>query len=198
MKQSRACSQCGASMAGFRSDKRECSPACKQVSKRAYDIASYASIRDKKIEVACKWQRDNKEAKQAYDSARRSTVEVRAQRNELERQWRLDHIEQANADSAMRQRKRRATKVGNGVYLVTERDFRRCLSRYGNACAYCHQAFTSDRKIEWDHVIPIVRGGVHAIGNLVPACLTCNRGKSVRLVREWRAGKIVSKASLHL
>jgi 5-methylcytosine-specific restriction endonuclease McrA len=51
-------------------------------------------------------------------------------------------------------------------------------------CVYCN-----DEAAEWDHLVPIMRGGVptghgHTFGNLVPACASCNREK---LVSEWDA-----------
>lgn len=37
-----------------------------------------------------------------------------------------------------------------------------------------------------DHVVPLSRGGQHAEGNLVPACLPCNSSKRDKLLVEWR------------
>lgn len=37
-----------------------------------------------------------------------------------------------------------------------------------------------------DHVIPVVRGGRHAIGNILPACAACNGSKHAALLVVWR------------
>jgi 5-methylcytosine-specific restriction endonuclease McrA len=79
--------------------------------------------------------------------------------------------------------RRRARKLGNGVFTITARDWRRVLHRYRNACAYCG---ATGVPLDQDHVIPISRGGRHSIGNLVPACDFCNGSKSARLLAEWR------------
>ncbi len=36
-----------------------------------------------------------------------------------------------------------------------------------------------------DHVIPLSRGGKHALDNVVPACRGCNTSKNDRLPSEW-------------
>ncbi|TGB13887.1 HNH endonuclease [Streptomyces sp. MZ04] len=59
------------------------------------------------------------------------------------------------------------------------------LLAYSHRCAYC--GIPGDLTV--DHVIPISRGGRHAIGNLVPACLTCNLTKNVMFLVEWRLRK---------
>lgn len=50
------------------------------------------------------------------------------------------------------------------------------------SCTYCG----SSERITVDHVIPLSRGGLHSIGNLTPACLSCNASKGAQTVMEWR------------
>lgn len=80
---------------------------------------------------------------------------------------------------------RRARKANAGTFVVTDKDARRIMR---NGCAYCTSAAT-----EMDHIIPIARGGRHAIGNLVGSCRPCNRSKNHRTITEWRAGKSVPR-----
>ncbi len=47
------------------------------------------------------------------------------------------------------------------------------LRYYGGTCAYCER----DPGREWDHIVPIARGGKDEPGNIVPACQRCNRVK---------------------
>lgn len=65
----------------------------------------------------------------------------------------------------------------------TDRDIRRLLNRYNRCCAWCGVPLE-----EWhlDHVIPLSRGGVHSIGNLVPSCPPCNQRKQALLPIEFR------------
>jgi len=75
--------------------------------------------------------------------------------------------------------RRRVRKLNNGVFLVTLKELK---ALYNASCFYC--GFNAN--IEIDHVIPISRGGRHSIGNLVPACITCNRSKNNKFIIEWR------------
>lgn len=50
------------------------------------------------------------------------------------------------------------------------------LSRDGFKCIYCGRA-SSSAPIEIDHKIPVSAGGLNDEGNLVSACIDCNRGK---------------------
>ena len=78
--------------------------------------------------------------------------------------------------------RRRATKHTADLALVTGKDLAHLARRYYGLCAYC---YTSPYE-HWDHVIPLARGGRHAIGNLLPACATCNLAKGSKLLSEWR------------
>jgi 5-methylcytosine-specific restriction endonuclease McrA len=77
---------------------------------------------------------------------------------------------------------RRTRLKGNGVFTVTDRDWKRLCRRYDNRCFYCG----SDGPLTMDHVIPISRGGRHSVGNLLPACKGCNSTKNNRTIMEWR------------
>lgn len=79
---------------------------------------------------------------------------------------------------------RRERKLSNpGSVGVQERDWRRLVARYRGCCVYCGERST---KLHMDHVIPLSRGGRHAIGNVLPSCKSCNLSKSAKLLAEWR------------
>jgi len=81
--------------------------------------------------------------------------------------------------------RRRLVRDNPFTVAVLERDWRRLVNRYGGCCAYC-----GDRpnKLHIDHVVPVSRGGRGGIGNILPACATCNVSKHALLLVEWRAG----------
>jgi 5-methylcytosine-specific restriction endonuclease McrA len=58
---------------------------------------------------------------------------------------------------------------------------------FDKRCAYC------DEKIvglpDPDHVIPLAKGGHNTIGNILPACRTCNCDKRDLIVDEWNADR---------
>lgn len=82
-------------------------------------------------------------------------------------------------------RRRRARLRGVSVPGVTERDWRRMKARFGHRCAYCLRP----RPLTMDHIIPLIRGGRHAVGNILPACGPCNSTKNRRLLIEWRRAR---------
>ena len=97
----------------------------------------------------------------------------------------------------MQSAKRRARKLNNGSFKVSNRDLRRAFARANNSCSYCEKPLAWE-EIEWDHVVPISRGGAHSIGNLVPSCNRCNRNKAWKFVMEWRLKRVVSQYSLRV
>ena len=84
---------------------------------------------------------------------------------------------------ALKEQRRRARLRANDVREVTATDLATLLRRAGGCCAYCGKRAV----LTIDHIIPIARGGRHAIGNLTPACGPCNSSKGARLLVEWRA-----------
>lgn len=79
-------------------------------------------------------------------------------------------------------RNRRSAMAGG---KVSPRDWIRLCRRYDNRCAYCREA----RPLTMDHVVPLIRGGSNTIGNILPACASCNSSKHGRFIMEWRLGR---------
>jgi len=51
-------------------------------------------------------------------------------------------------------------------------------------CHYCGGAFAPD-ELSMDHIVPIIRGGKSARGNVAPACKECNNRKKHMVPVEW-------------
>lgn len=110
--------------------------------------------------------------------------------SDAKRTWRSNNAETAKAQKLAWQRanpdkvkaysqSRRARRLDNGVYAIPDYFLARL---YRSACLYCG----STERIEADHVMPISRGGVHSMGNLVPACKSCNCSKQDHTITEWK------------
>lgn len=107
--------------------------------------------------------------------------------------YHYEHREQSIAKSAawrarnpekmrLYKEQRRARQRGVEAKRFTSDDWRRIVNRYGGRCAYCGASGVMTR----DHVVPLSRGGRHAEGNIVPACMPCNQSKTTKLLVEWR------------
>lgn len=70
-----------------------------------------------------------------------------------------------------------------GFVPFGEAEWQKLQRQYGYRCAYCS---VRPGKLEKDHVVPLARGGRHAIANILPACKTCNISKYDSLLVEWR------------
>jgi 5-methylcytosine-specific restriction endonuclease McrA len=79
---------------------------------------------------------------------------------------------------AARRRKRRIDAV---VHDLTD-DQWTALQEAWQGCAYCGAV---DRPLQRDCVLPISRGGRYTVGNVVPACASCNASKCNDEVTGW-------------
>lgn len=122
--------------------------------------------------------RANPEREAALKAARR------ARNPHVYRSWDAEYARRNPHLMRIKTQRRKARKRQNGTYLITARDLRRALIRHQHRCAYCRAPLGA--KFDWDHVVPISRGGAHSVGNLVPACIRCNRSKHNLTVTEWR------------
>lgn len=57
------------------------------------------------------------------------------------------------------------------------------LVQQSDRCTYCGV----DGSLQWEHIIPVSRGGPQTIDNLVLSCPACNRAKAARNPIEWYA-----------
>jgi len=79
-------------------------------------------------------------------------------------------------------RRRNARRKANGIYSIAKKEL---IKLNQGPCFYCG----SKERITIDHVVAIDRGGTDSIGNLVPACKSCNSRKRHLTIMEWRLFK---------
>lgn len=77
---------------------------------------------------------------------------------------------------------------------VSDRDWQSLIRRHNRRCAYCGERAV----LTMDHVVPIARGGWHAIGNVLPACLPCNASKRDDLLIYWLHGRAKARLKIAL
>lgn len=129
---------------------------------------------DAYLEYSAKYRVENREAVRASYAA----WEARNPRHAQE--WAERNRERARESV----RRRRARLRNVPTFEVTEKDILRLMSRHGGRCAYCSEVLGDSYHI--DHVMPVSLGGSNGIGNLVPACASCNVSKSNWFLSEWR------------
>lgn len=185
------CAECGADISTMKSNAAYCSRRCKvRASNRrrveqgrvvpssagpdgtgiAYGSAEYNAWRYKRersrrVSYANAYYSSNAEARRAYS-----------------RRWSSENPDKRTAQH----QRRRARKAGSQSRVVSASDWVAVKRRQGGACAYCG---STDGQLVMDHIIPLARGGRHAIGNIAAACASCNSSKSAQLLIEWRHRK---------
>ena len=156
--------------------------------------AMYARRRDVMLAANAEWRAKNPEKKRQSDASwrARNTQRVVAKHaiwRDVNRSkvrisnegWRRRNPEAA----ALRQHVRRARLASADVRTVTAKDWAALCGRFDNRCAYCADV----GELTQDHIVPLSRGGRHAIGNLIPACMACNQAKHSKLLVEWNRQK---------
>lgn len=112
-------------------------------------------------------------------------------RRERSADWYRRNTARAKDNASRNGEVRRARQRNLPAFKVTDREWRRLCNRFDNRCAYC-----SERKsLQREHVVPISRGGQHSIGNLLPACKSCNLSKGTKFLSEWRASCLTNRLS---
>jgi 5-methylcytosine-specific restriction endonuclease McrA len=72
----------------------------------------------------------------------------------------------------------------------TDAEFEQRCRDFGNVCAYCG---CRPEKLTQDHFLPVAYGGPHCLGNIVPACGSCNSSKNDSDPLEWYRRKAFYK-----
>lgn len=140
---------------------------------------NYANNPDKVLQDTLRWKQGNPERYAANQARYRS--QHRAKAAETSRLWRKNHPGNRRSPEKKREllNRHRARKRGARVVPITSAFFITALKAWDRRCAYCQLDLRGVR-LEWDHFVPLARGGAHAEHNLVPACPSCNRRKNAR------------------
>jgi len=113
------------------------------------------------------WQQENWEAVRAATTA-----------------WREQNRARWNA-LVYESRRRRLGRIGPDPERV---DREAILAEFGMVCHICTREIADRSDLEFDHVIPIARGGTETYGNLRPSHKRCNRSKGAKLMSELGGG----------
>jgi hypothetical protein len=182
------CEQCGKAFVRQRSDTRYCRPLCRLRGIRAAELAA----RQQACALCLKpFQAVRSDAIYCNPKCTRRAhyLANQADRVAAAARWNRENREARRVISMSNKLRRRAAVLASPG--VSVRDWRRLVRRYGGRCAYCG---VLPDVLHMEHIVPLARGGRHSIGNVLPACATCNLTKWALLLIEWRAR--VSHASV--
>lgn len=127
-----------------------------------------------------KWRSANPEVARATDKRKQkrhydSHPEYRAKAVARARSWQLANPERSKSLRREVSHRRRARIMGSQVGPV---NFKKVLIDSSGLCGICLKPL--DSQIDYDHIIPLVKGGSHTQDNLQATHSTCNRRKNSR------------------
>lgn len=153
------------------------------------------------VQRTTKWKNDRPGYEAAYKRAYRKkhphkhkeTNRRYCQRNpekrrENDRRWRAANREYWRNYQSVYSANRRARKAKNGGFYTVD-DVKMLREKQNNCCAACN---SNKKKLEVDHVIPVVKGGSNDPSNLQLLCGPCNKSKGSRDADEWMASRQVT------
>ena len=167
----RLCAECSVDISSKQSNAKFCSRSCKN---RASDRRRVGDGRSRARDRA----RYQKEREHRVDYARSKYWNDPERSREYSREYRKSHPEVRHAQYLAR----RARKSGTESRAVSAAELNAMKDRQLGECYYCGER----SKLVVDHIIPLAKGGRHAIGNLAGACQPCNSSKGAMLLVEWR------------
>jgi 5-methylcytosine-specific restriction endonuclease McrA len=143
---------------------------------RELEKARLEGIVERRRAQGRKWRDDNPDkVREAQRKYRQSHPEIY---REATKKYYLANPEVKRA----LERKRKARKHDNAIFYISTKELK---SLYAGPCSYCG----ASGEMTLDHVVPISKGGVHGVSNLVPACNSCNSSKGQKVLIEWKIYK---------
>lgn len=91
---------------------------------------------------------------------------------ETMQKWVENNRDQHNLNGRIAKQRRRA--AGD----LSKDDWLEVLAEFGNACLACG----ATERIEMDHIVPIIKGGLNLKDNLQPLCKSCNTRKTTKII----------------
>jgi 5-methylcytosine-specific restriction endonuclease McrA len=147
-------------------------------------IAAHLQIQDSLRAVGhCPTVADLVEAERRRYLREHPEIRREADRIRSREQHRLRYLTDPDYRLYHRQKsKRRKAQMRDSVAIqLSGKQVRARFAQFDHRCAYCG----AEGELHIEHVVPISKGGTHALGNVVPACESCNYSKTTHEVESW-------------
>lgn len=130
----------------------------------------------KRYEKIRRWRAANPDRVAEYNRRYSAKTEYAAQKAWTDRNPNYQRVAKVNRRSVEKCSPAELKKIHALVNRIKSRKTARCF--------YCGIRAASSQ-IEFDHIVPLSKGGRHAADNLCVACQTCNRMKSAKALIDW-------------
>jgi HNH endonuclease len=132
--------------------------------------------REEAREVSRRWREANPDWHRENNRRwRKKNAERIQQKSKL---YALQNPQKIRFNNKLRKARLRKANIGTITVVLWEER----IQYFGQHCAYC---LCKIDEVTMEHMTPIVRGGLHDIDNVVPACSACNSRKQNRNLLEW-------------
>lgn len=187
-----ACKACRIRYSNDNTNRRKGTPEYQAWLRRYYDSPSFKQHNRANVS---RWQkspegrkRHNEYSRQVnatpkrkeFDRQRRTTKAYQDYHREYSSKYYKEFPEKANELRMRRVARQKGAKVGRADYRVAR-------ERSNGICYICEKQILSHHKTQYDHVIPLVRGGAHETDNIAYTHAVCNQRKNDRLITELDA-----------
>ncbi|MEU9605447.1 HNH endonuclease [Streptomyces sp. NPDC048057] len=174
----RLCRSCGCDVSHKRSNAVYCSRDCKSAGAHQRLRATPEGKAAERVRNKARYEGEAEKRRAGAIDYYERNRELRVQ---YAREWRAEnpHRRRDQAD------RRAALMVGNpGFCPFGVKEWEALKRRFDYRCAYCDSR--SSGPLHKDHVVPLAKGGRHAIANILPTCVDCNSHKSDLLLAVWK------------
>lgn len=169
----------------------------------AYQRAWQRNNRDKMKMYDDKWRAanpelakecDRKKDKKHHKKLQESSPEYRAKNVARVTKWMKENPERSRELRHAISQRHHARKCGSKIGPI---DYQQLLIDSCGFCGICNLRLL-DNKIDFDHIIPLCRGGTHTQDNLQAAHARCNRRKNSRLMSEITPEELQSMIEINI
>lgn len=158
---------------------------CRKIEKRIYK----AKNKERELIQQREWRKNNPHKIKEYNLKYKVRIDTYYADNSDKVKSRVNaygKTEQGKKVQHLSNIKRRAKKKSTSDDTITHTSLERLKQLQQNKCYYCGDELLYDVPFEvhLDHYIPLSKGGVHSIKNVVWSCKTCNLKKHTTLPTE--------------